>query len=113
MSGATMIDMSSENETHLQTVLKLNKCLEDENERLKAKIASLESLQVLVFGSSGKLGVAMVSSSDAEGTHEMAMVLMAFDVKKEELKKKGIGYELVKGVTVNEFHSDPFKHASS
>jgi hypothetical protein len=107
---------SSEDETHLQTTLKLNKVLEDKNnallneiQRLKTKITSLQHVQVLVFGSSKQLGVAMVASSDNEGVHELANTIMAFEVKSKELEQKGVGYEIIRSVKVNEFHADPFK----
>lgn len=106
---ATVVASVIDDESHLKTTLRLNRLLEEENQRLKARVASLESVQVLVFGSSTRLGVAMVSSSDSAGTHEMATALMAFDVHKDKLKEKGIGFEVIKGVQVNEFSSDPFK----
>lgn len=109
--------MSGQPESHVETLLKYTKELEHRNEALgeklieaQARIAALQRVQVLVFGSSSRLGVAIVSSSDPQGSHEMALATMAFATRADDLRQKGIGFEVVKSIAVNDFHGDPFKH---
>ena len=105
--------------THLKVALRLNTALEEQltelrydNERLRARIAALETVNVIVFGSSNKLGVALVASADPAGAAELTAVDMAFDVHREELKRKGVGYGIVEKVRLNELHATPFKTPS-
>lgn len=106
-------------ETHLKSALRLNRALEDElvrarqdNERLRGRVAALETVQVVVFGSSNKLGVAAVTTADPEGAAELVAVDMAFDVHRDDLKRKGVGYAIIEKVRVNELHATPFKTPS-
>ena len=110
----TTID-TIEDQNHLKSVLRLNQALEDEivrlkqeNMQLRHRVHALETVQVVVFGSSNKLGVALVASSDKEGAAELLSADMAFNLHSQELRKKGVGYAILEKIRVNELTALPF-----
>ena len=83
--------------------------LETENEHLRARVAELGTVNVLVFGSRTKMSVAAVTSNNPEGQHLHNITLDTFQTHEESLQVKNIGFSNVVGVRVNEVHALPFK----
>ena len=80
-----------------------------EIERLRARVAALDRMKVVVFGSSTKLGVAAVTSESAAGRQLLHETVANFELHKPQLAAAGVGYTVVDSVRVDAGHQTPFK----
>jgi hypothetical protein len=102
--------------SHLETAHRLNRALrsalraaEEENDRLRARLAQYDALRVIAFGSRDRMGVAVVATGTPEGQQAWSGACEEFSRREEALAAKGVRWHAIGPVAVDRVHQTPFR----